>query len=177
MLEDTYGHTPAKKAFELWDVYGVGYDEQRANRKPLKIGIIGAGGVTQSKHLPAFWRLKTLWEPVEVTAIVKRDERSGTKVAEMYNCHFYKDHNEMLKNEELDGVIIASPDDNHYEHTMACLEKDIHVLVEKPITRSLVQSEEMCRTADTRNLVLMTVANKRYSPPIEGLRSWLTKGQ
>lgn len=176
MLEDTYGHTPAKKAFDLWDVYGVGYDEQRARRNALKIGIIGAGGVTQSKHLPAIWRLKTLWEPVEVPAIVKRNERDGRKVAGMYGCRWYADYREMIKNEALDGVIIASPDDLHYEHTMACLESDLHVLVEKPITRSLVQSEEMCRAADARNLILMTVANKRYSPPYRRAKKLVVEG-
>jgi predicted dehydrogenase len=176
MVEKTYGHTPSKKAFELWDVYGVGFDEKRASRNPLKIGIIGAGGVTQSKHLPAIWRLKTLWEPVEVKAVVKRDERSGKKVAEMYNCHYYRDHEAMLKSEDLDGVIVASPDDLHYEHTMACLERGLHVLVEKPITRSLVQSEEMCKTADSRNLVLMTVANKRYSPPYRYAKDLILDG-
>ena len=33
MPEDTYGHTPARKAFELMDVYGVGFDAERAARK------------------------------------------------------------------------------------------------------------------------------------------------
>jgi predicted dehydrogenase len=176
MIEDTYGHTPSKKAFDLWDVYGVGYDEQRAGRKPLKIGIIGAGGVTQSKHLPAIWRLKTLWEPVIIPAFVSRSERDGKKVAEMYGCRWYSDHREMLKAEDLDGVIIASPDDFHYEHTLACLERGLHVLIEKPIARSLVHSDEMCRTADTRKLVLMTVANKRYSPPYHKAKKLITEG-
>jgi predicted dehydrogenase len=176
MHEDTYGHTPAHKAFDLWDVYGVGYDEERASRKKLKIGIIGAGGVTQSKHLPAIWRLKTIWEPVEVPAIVKRNKRDGQKVAEMYGCHWYANYKDMLRHEELDGVIVAGPDDLHHEHTMACLESGLHVLVEKPITRSLVQSEEMCRTADARNLILMTVANKRYSPPYRRAKKLIVEG-
>jgi predicted dehydrogenase len=176
MLEDTYGHTPYKRAFELADVYGVGYEEERARRKPLRVGIIGAGGVTQSKHLPAIWRLRTLWEQVEVPAVVKRNERDGRKVADLYGCRWYADYHDMLVNEELDGVIVASPDDLHYEHTMACLERGLHVLVEKPITRSLVQSEEMCKEADDKGLVLMTVANKRYSPPYRRAKKFVDQG-
>lgn len=176
MLEDTYGHTPVKKAFDLWDVYGVGYDETRASRKSVRLGIIGAGGVTQSKHLPAIWRLKTIWEPIEVKAIVKRTERDGRRIAEMYNCHWYADYKEMLEREELDGVIVASPDEMHYEHTIVSLERGLHVLVEKPIARSLVHSAEMCRLADERNLVLMTVANKRYSPPYRRAKQFVEKG-
>lgn len=176
MAEDTYGHTPARKAFELWDVYGVGYDEERASRRPIRLGVIGAGGVTQSKHLPAIWRLKTVWEPIEVPAIVKRTEREGRRIAEMYGCRWYAGYQEMLEHEELDGVIVASPDDSHFEHTMACLERGLHVLVEKPITRSLVHSKAMCELADERGLVLMTVANKRYSPPYRRAKRLIAEG-
>jgi predicted dehydrogenase len=95
----------------------------------------------------------------------------------MYGCRWYSDYLEMLENEELNGVIVASPDNLHYEHTLACLERGIHVLVEKPITRSLTQSEEMCRTADACNLVLMTVANKRYSPPYRKAKKFIVEGQ
>ena len=176
MLEDTFGHTSYRRAFELADVYGVGFEEERARRQPLRVAIIGAGGVTQSKHLPAIWRLRTLWEQVEVPAVVKRNERDGRKVAELYGCRWYADYLDMLANEALDGVIVASPDDLHYEHTLACLERGLHVLVEKPITRSLVHSEEMCRVADEKGLVLMTVANKRYSPPYRWAKKFVLEG-
>jgi predicted dehydrogenase len=82
----------------------------------------------------------------------------------------------MLANEALDGVIVASPDEAHFEHTVACLERGLHVLVEKPIARSLVHSEAMCRLADEKGLVLMTVANKRYSPPYRRAKRYIDDG-
>jgi predicted dehydrogenase len=176
MLEETYGHTPYKKAFEDWDVYGIAYDEDRAGRKPVRLAIIGAGGVTQSKHLPAIWRLKTIWEPVEVVAAAKRSERDNEKTAALYGYKPYTDYLEMLNEEELDGVIIATPDDMHYEHTMACLERGLPVLIEKPVTRSLVHAEEICRIADERGIPTMTVANKRYSPPYRRARKYILDG-
>jgi len=176
MIEDTYGHTPMKKAFEVADVYGVGYDEERASHKKVRLAIIGAGGVTQSKHLPAIWRLRTIWEPVEVLAIAKRNERDGRKVSELYSCRWYADYKELLDQEELDGVIVATPDDLHHEHTLACLERNLPVLVEKPITRSLAHAEELCRVADEKNLPLMTVSNKRYSPPYRRAKRFITDG-
>jgi len=176
MIEDTYGHTPAKKAFELADVYGIGYDEERASRKKIRLAIIGAGGVTQSKHLPAIWRLRTMWEPVEVPAVAKRSESDGRKVSELYGCRWYADYNELLANEELDGVIVATPDGLHHEHTLACLERGLPVLVEKPITRSLAHADELCRVADEKNVPLMTVSNKRYSPPYRRAKKFITDG-
>lgn len=165
MLEDTYGHTPFKLAFDEADVYGVGFNEERANRKKVRLGIIGAGGVTLSKHLPAIWRLKSIWEPVDVVAVVKRTERDGKRLSELYGCKWYFDHQTMLDNEDLDGVIVASPDDLHYEHAMSCIERNLPVLIEKPITRSLGQAAELCQKADENKVSIMTVSNKRYSPP------------
>jgi len=71
MLEDTYGHSPIKKMFEDADCYGVAYDEERASRKPIRLGIIGAGGVTVSKYFHSIKRLQTIWEPVEVVAFTR----------------------------------------------------------------------------------------------------------
>lgn len=176
MLEDTYGHTPAHRAFDLGDVYGVGYDEERASRKKVRLAVIGAGGVTISKHLPAIWRLRAIWEPIEVVAVVKRNERDGRRLEELYGCRWYAEYVEMLDAEELDGVIVASPDDLHHEHTLACLERGLPVLVEKPITRSLVHAEEICRVADEKGLPLMTVSNKRYSPPYRRARRLVQSG-
>jgi len=165
MLEDTFAHSPMKKMFENADVYGIGYDGERAAKKPLRLGIIGTGGVAQSKHIPAIMRLKTIWEPVALAAVSVRNPLQGQKVEEMYGAKWYADYKEMLLSEQLDGVLVLSPDEVHYEHAMACMEKGIHVLVEKPITRSLQQSRELCKYADSHNLNLMTVSNKRYSPP------------
>jgi predicted dehydrogenase len=176
MLEDTYGHTPIKKAFELGDVYGVGYDEVRASRKKLKIGFIGAGPVVQSKHWPAIQRLQMIWEPVEVTAFALRTENQAKKVEQVLGGRWYADYLEMLKNEELDGVIVSSSDLVHAEHAIACIEKGIPVLVEKPITRSLVDADMMCRLADQKGVPLMTVANKRYSPPYRRAKKFITNG-
>jgi len=176
MLEDTYGHTPAHKAFDLADVYGVGYDEERASRRPIRLGVIGAGGVTISKHLPAIWRLRTIWEPVEVVAVAKRSERDGQRLTDLYNCKWYADYTEMLDNEEFDGIIVASPDGLHYEHTLDCLERGLPVLVEKPITRRLAHGYELCKTADEKGIPLMTVANKRYSPPYRRAKKFIADG-
>jgi len=176
MLEDTYAHSPIKKMFELGDVYGVAYDKERASHKPVRLGIIGAGGVALSKHIPAIMRLKTIWEPVELVAVNRRSEQVGRHIEKMYGCHWYQDYQAMLKNESLDGVLVLGPDDLHAEHTIACIESGIPVLVEKPITRSLVDSEKMCRLADQRKVPLMTVSNKRYSPPYRRAKAFIEKG-
>ncbi len=176
MPEDTYGHTPIKKAFEQADVYGIRLDEERASRRRIRLAICGAGGVAQSKYLPAVARLRTIWEPVEVTAIAMRTPAQGEKVAAIYGPRWYSDWKRMIAEEKLDGVIVTGPDELHAEMGIACLEAGLPVLVEKPITRSLLESERLCRTADERGLVLMTVANKRCSPPYRRAKRFVSEG-
>jgi predicted dehydrogenase len=176
MLEDTFGHTPVKKAFDLGDVYGVGYDEERAARAKVRLGIIGAGPVVQSKHWPAIKRLQTIWEPVEVVAFALRTEAQAHKVQQVFGGRWYADYREMLAHEPLDGVIVCSSDPVHAEHTLACLERGLPVLVEKPITRALTDAYAVCRTADAKNVSLMTVSNKRYSPPYRRAKKFIVEG-
>ena len=164
------------KAFQLGDVYGVARDEERAGRKPLSIGIIGAGPVVQSKHWPAIKRLQTIWEPVSVRAFALRTAEQARKVEAVFGGKWYPDYRRMIDEERLDGVIVCSPDDMHCEHTCACLEKGIPVLVEKPIARSLSDSLRMCTLSDTRGVPLMAVANKRYSPPYRRARKFIVEG-
>lgn len=175
-MKETYGHTPVEKMFDQGDVYGVGCDEERASRRAVRLGIIGAGGVAVSKHLPAVWRLKTVWEPVELAAICRRDERAGRALAEMYGCRWYAGHRRMLEEERLDGVLVSGPDRLHAGHAAACVEAGLPVLVEKPISRSLVESASLCRLAEERGVPLMTVSNKRCSPPYRRARRFVVEG-
>jgi predicted dehydrogenase len=176
MAEDTYGHTPMRKAFKQLDVYGIGYDEARAARTPIRLGIIGAGGVAQSKYFPAVARLRMIWEPVEIAAFAEPRQNHAEKVRSIYGGRWYADYREMLANEPLDGVIVLGPDDLHREHTLASLQAGHPVVVEKPIARSLHDADQMVRSAGERGVLLMTVATKRYSPPYRRAKQAVVDG-
>lgn len=176
MLEDTYGYTPPRKAFDQMDVYGVGFDEEKAARRKIRLLIIGMGGVAQSKYVPAVNRLRTLWEPVELAAFAEPREDQGRKVQELTHARWYRDYWQMLTEEDAAGVLVLSPDDKHTEHVIACLESGRHVVVEKPICRSLADAEKMCRLAEEKRLTLMTVATMRYSPPYRRAKGFIDSG-
>lgn len=176
MRNSTYGHTPYAKAFDQADVYGIGFDAGRASRKKIALGIIGAGGVCQSKYLPAIARLRMLWEPVEMVAFAEPREDQATKVQAVYGGRWHRDVQSLLRDEPIDGVIVLSPDNLHAEHATVALEMGLPVLVEKPITRSLTDSAHLCRLADDKGVVLMAVANKRLSPPYRYAKHYVDEG-
>jgi len=176
MLDDTYGYTPVKKAFELMDVYGIGFDEERAARSKVRLLLIGMGGVAQSKYLPALSRLQVIWEPVELAAFAEPREDQGKKMQQISGARWYSDYRKMLAEEDAQGVLVLSPDNLHAEHTIASLEAGRHVIVEKPICRSLADAQKMCRLADEKGLTLMTVATMRYSPPYRRAKGLIANG-
>ena len=133
-------HRTARRS-QQGDVYGIAPDEEVRSRKPIRLGLIGAGGVAQSKYFPAIARLRTLWEPVQIVAFAEPSEVQGRKVEAIWGARWHADYKSMLSEEELDGLLVLSPDHLHAEHTLAGLERNLPVLVEKPISRSLGQAE------------------------------------
>lgn len=173
---DTFGHTPVEKAFAGADVYGVGFDERRAAREPVRLGILGGGGVAQSKYLPAAARLRMTWEPIEVVAVAEPREDQGRKIEAVYGARWYPDAAALLASEAVDGVVVTTPDDLHADAASAAIEAGCHVLVEKPITRSLAQAHALCELAERHGKVLMSVAMLRCSPPHRRARALVDAG-
>ena len=172
-LGDLYGHTPLEKMFAGADVYGVGFDHHRADRRPLRLAMIGAGGVAQSKWLPALARLRTLWDPVELVGVADPQEDQGRKVERVHGCPWYPDHRQLLGQEKPDVVVIASPDRVHARHAEDALEAGAAALVEKPFCTSLVDAERLCRLSGEKGVPLMPVANLRFSPPFRRARQFV----
>lgn len=176
MKDCNFAHSPYEKMFDQADVYGVGYDEERQRKKMVRLGIVGVGGVALSKHIPAIARLRSIWEPIELVAICNRDECKGRHAAEICNARWYADITDMLDNEQLDGVIVCSPDSLHIPHTLECLRRGIHVLTEKPLSDTLSGAFAACEEADKTGKVFMTVSNKRFSPPYYRAKKLMVDG-
>lgn len=140
-------------------------DEERAGRARVRLAVLGAGGVAQAKYLPAIARLRSAWEPVELVALSTLDPRQAEKLAATLRVPVHTDSEELLRAHEPDAVLVTSSDDAHRELALAALAAGVHVLVEKPIARSLADAEEMCRAAEEARRTLLTTCNKRYSPP------------
>jgi predicted dehydrogenase len=171
---DVYGHTPLDKMFAGADVYGVGFDHHRADRRPLRLAMIGAGGVAQSKWLPALARLGTLWDPVELVGVADPNEDQGHKVGRVHGCRWYRDHRQLLIEEKPDVVVVATPDRFHAEHVEDALEMGAAALVEKPFCASLAEAARLCDVSAATGATLMPVANLRFSPPFRRARQFLS---
>ncbi|WP_087975089.1 Gfo/Idh/MocA family protein [Oceanobacillus rekensis] len=94
----------------------------------LKIAVIGLGDISKI-HLPIIQDNSN----VELVAVCDIDETLKTTVSDVV---FYTDYHEMLEKETLDCVHICLPHHLHYLAAKACVEKGVHVFLEKPLARS-----------------------------------------
>lgn len=78
---------------------------------------------------------------------------------------------------DADALINATPDRMHYETTMAALENDLHVLLEKPMSPSEEECITMVETAEKKGLILMICHVLRYAPFFEMLKKVIDSGR
>ncbi len=137
--------------------------------KKQKIGLIGIGNMGKN-HARVLSDLKCL------TAIA--DPNPATHIeAKKYNVPRYDSYLEMIEKEDLTAVVIAVNTKYHKEITIACLEKKLHVLVEKPIANDIVEADDMLEVAKKMNLALMVGHVERFNPAAIKLKDLIDKGE
>jgi predicted dehydrogenase len=125
--------------------------------KVIHIGVIGAG-VMGERHC----RVCSNLPHVELVGVTDLDEDRGRLVADRYETTYFAEHQALFS--QLDAVTVAASTPAHYALTMECLERGLHVLVEKPITESVEQAEQLVHTANERDLILQVGHIERFNP-------------
>lgn len=129
-----------------------------AAKHTWNIGIIGAGGISEA-HLEAIRE-----EPrAEVVAIADISAEVASKRAARHTIpQVYEDFRELLRQPDIDAVIVCVPNYLHAEAAKLALASGKHVLCEKPMAMNVRQAEEMIEAADRSGKVLMVAQNNRF---------------
>jgi predicted dehydrogenase len=111
----------------------------------IKCGVIGAGWWATFAHIPAL-----LSHPhAELIAIQKRNREQGQKVADDFGIPFAcATASELLAIDNLQAVVVSSSPHLHYEHASAALALGKHVLIEKPMTLTVAEAQDLVKTAE-----------------------------
>ncbi len=96
----------------------------------VRLGFIGAGWWATVNHMP----LLAERDDVELAAVCSLGEDRLRQVQERFVFPFATEDYRELLTLDLDGVVVASPHDRHYEHAHAALTHGRHVMCEKPMT-------------------------------------------
>lgn len=131
--------------------------------KKLRLGVIGAGWFVSRRHLPDAMNNPS----IEVVGLTRRDAEKRTNLLNHFKLPLdcgYQEWEQMLEEAKPDGVLIATPNNLHYEQAKAALERGIHVLLEKPMTIRSEDAHELNDIAEAKGLKIGVALN----PPFWG---------
>src|SRR5205823_8419774 len=119
----------------------------------LRTAVIGAG-ITGRGHAAVL----ADYHRSELLAVCSRQGAVAAALAQKYAApHVFTDYHELLRLPELDAVIIATPDFAHHALALAAAQAGKHVLIEKPLTTSLAQADEIVAAVRQAGVAGMTL--------------------
>ncbi len=129
--------------------------------EPLKVGVIGAGGIARSVHLPSLSEIPD----ANVVALCDIIEDRAAKQAELHSIpRTYTLYREMLEQEDLDAVFVLVEPSNMFRIVVSCLEAGLHTFAEKPPGVTLYQARSLQRAAEAADRILQVGFNRRHIP-------------
>ena len=135
-------------------------------------GIIGCGKVAHL-HAKALQNL----DKTEFVAVWSRTPSSAEHFAGEYEVKAYSDISTMVKNEQLDLVIVCNPHPFHKDPTNEALKAGANVLVEKPLASSLEDCDSMIKTASRYQRKLGVVSQRRWYAPVMRVKEAIEAGK
>jgi UDP-N-acetylglucosamine 3-dehydrogenase len=139
--------------------------------KTLKTAVIGLGnmGKHHARHL---YNL----ECSKLVAVCDNDRERAESYAKNYNCKAYTDFETMLDNETIEAVSLTVPTRFHYACALTLLNKGIHLLIEKPISQTLEEADEIIALASKKGLTVTIGHVERFNPAIVSLKKLINEG-
>ena len=135
----------------------------------LKIGIMGA-----AKIVPRFVAGVKESGQAEVTGIAARNKEKAQKAAlELEIPQVYDDYASLVNAAEIDLIYIPLINKQHYPQAKMALEAGKNVLLEKPFTLTLEESQELFKIANEKNLFLMEAQKSVFLPVMAQIKKWL----
>ena len=140
--------------------------------QPVRVGVIGAGQVTQINHLPALKKMRE----AAIVAICDDDIVKARELAQRYGAQrAFSDFEELLRMSEIDAVVIATPNHLHAPMALAALDYGKHVLCEKPPARNATEAQQMVDAAHRSGRTFMYAMNNRFRSDVQILRRFIEK--
>jgi scyllo-inositol 2-dehydrogenase (NADP+) len=138
--------------------------------KKFKVGIVGFGLSGSTLHAPFILNISGF----DLVGVVSSNPE---KVAlQLPQAQVFKSLEEMLRNIDIDLVVITTPNHTHYELTKTCLKQNKHVVVEKPFVLKVDQANELIELAKQKNIILCTYQNRRWDSAALTLKKLLSDG-
>ena len=140
----------------------------------VRIGLVGAGAIVQLAHLPVLSKMRG----ARVAAICDNDRAKAQALAERFDIpDVVTDIEDLLEFEDLDAVVIATPNHLHEPHVLSALAAHKHVLCERPLALSARGIERLLAAAQRAERCLVTANNHRFRSDVQALDRFMRGGE
>jgi predicted dehydrogenase len=129
----------------------------------IRTAVIGVGYLGQF-HAEKYTKLPS----VELVAVVDPDRDRAGLVAEKLGCRHLTDPADLVG--KIDAISIVAPTVRHYDIAKPFLEAGTHVLLEKPMTVTLEEADELIRIAETKGVILQIGHIERFNPAVTSIK-------
>lgn len=138
----------------------------------IKIGIVGAGSIAKA-HSKAILNN----EDCILTAVCDTVEERAAEIAQIHNAEVFTDYKDMCEKADMDAVILNLPHFLHCDAAVFFLEKNIHVLVEKPMAINVPECEKMINASKKSGAKLAIGHVQRYYSAYRAVKEIVQSGK
>ncbi len=129
---------------------------QSQGRNMVRVGLIGFGLAGQAFHAPMIRGVKGM----ELACVLERKTDNAKKRYPEVRIARNSRRDVVRQNDQ--PVVVATPNDTHYSYTKACLEAGRHVVVDKPLTPTMAEAEELSASPPNRGLLISVYQDRRW---------------
>ena len=134
-------------------------------KEPINIGVIGVGHLGQHhvKHYKSI-------EDANLIGIFDIDNDRAEKIGNKYDVPIFQKIEYLL--DQVDAVSIVTPTPNHIEAARQCIDKKKHVFIEKPITVTLEEADELLKLSKEKGVLIQVGHIERLNPALIALKPY-----
>lgn len=148
---------------------GVGGVDVPPTEEPLRVGVLGTGAIAQVVHLP----ILTEREDVEVVAVSDAETHKARAIAERFGIARNLGDGELLSDDDVQAVLVCTPNHLHEEQTLAALEAGKDVLVERPVALTSRGAARVVDAARETGRTVVVGMSHRWRPDVAALRAFV----
>lgn len=134
--------------------------------KELNIGVVGTGHLGKL-HTKMFKEI----ENCNLVGINDSNSGQAKVVGEEFGVNVFESLNDLLN--KVEAVSIAATTSAHYDLAKICLNAGKHIFIEKPITATITQAEEIVELADSLNLKIQVGHIERFNPALVSMEKYI----
>lgn len=140
----------------------------------IRIGIVGAGAITQLAHLPVLSRMRG----ASVRALCDNDGAKARALADRFEVpDTFTDIEDLFSYGELDAVVIATPNHLHEPHVLSALAAGVDVFCERPLALTARGVERVLAAAQKSGRKVVVGSNIRFRSDVQALGGFLRGGE